>query len=380
MYANLESRVFDSYLKQSPNEFAGCDESVVSKNYWFALYNWTRNTYQLFANNPEFLIKQLHENCDLPGIFGTYSTLENGAKIKAALRKAIAAMNSLLQFVWESTLAGKCNDGSLTLPENYKIPKKYITLLGHTGITVADNSLIANDYAGMFSALKELTKQTDDFVSTWSHHANGNCSAELNGYRRFVRCVYDKSLASWFDIFGDLSGDITAFNKLTRWLKDNNFQEGIWLDTGSFESPGVSFKKNITGENLSNGNIYLYDHDHIGFKSQYSIIRMPAQSFHLTIQNPRDILSSFETLPPILQNFIVKYHAKCNNCGYCTMRSKGKCKPYTIIAKFEGKAYPFCPIHHVYSYHWNSLNDEIVDGLAAYLQYLQNFITSLTTN
>ena len=283
-------------------------------------------------------------------------------------------MNNFLQFVWESTLAGECNDDSLTLPENYKIPPKYRTLLGHTGITVVENSLIADDYAGMFSALKELTKQIDDLVPTWCHE-NGNCSTELNGYRRFFRCVYNKCLNSWVDIFGDLSGDIVTLNRLTQWLKDNNFQEGIWLDTSnykSFESAGISFKKNITGENISNGNIYLYDHDHIGFKAQYSVIRIPAQSFHLTIQNPRDILLSFETLPPALQNFIVKYHAKCNGCGYCTMKSNGKCKPYTIVVKFEGEAFPFCPINHVYSYHWSSLNDEIVDGLIAYLQYLQN--------
>ena len=268
MYDSLESRVFDSYLKQSPDEFAGCDESVVSKNYWFALYNWTRDAYQFFANNPELLIKQLHEDCDLPGVFGTYSMLENGVKIKTTLRKAMTALNSFLQFVWESTLAGECNDDSLTLPENYKIPPKYITLLGHTGITIVDYSLIADDYAGIFSALKELTKQMDDVVPTWCHE-NGDCSTELNGYRRFVRCVYDKSLASWVDIFGDLSGSIVAFNRLTQWLKDNAFQEGIWLDSSngkSFESSGISFKKNITGENISNGNIYLYDHDHIGLK------------------------------------------------------------------------------------------------------------------
>jgi hypothetical protein len=374
MYTSLESRVFDSYFKQSPNEFAGCDESVVSKNSWLSLYNWTRNTYQFFANNPELLIKQLHEDCDLPGIFGTYSTIKNGDKIKTALRKAITALNSLLQFVWESTIVGECNynEKSLILPEDYKIAKKYITLIGFTGIAVVGNSLVAEDYAGMFSALKELTKQMDDFVPTWCHE-NGNCSAELNGYRRFVRCIYDKNFTSWINIFGDLSCDINAFNRLAQWLKDNNYMEGIWLDTSnnkSFESSGISYKKNITGENISNGNIYLYDHDHIGFKAQYSVIRTPAQSFHLTIQNPRDILSSFETLPPILQNFIVKYHAKCNHCGYCIQRSKGKCEPYTIVAKFKGKAFPFCPIKYVYSYCWNSLNDEIVDGLIAYLQYL----------
>jgi hypothetical protein len=176
-------------------------------------------------------------------------------------------------------------------------------------------------------------------------------------------------------LFGDLSGDIDAYNRLAQWLKDNNYHQGLWLDTSNaknFESSGISFKKNISGNNISNENIYLYDHDHIGFKAEYCVIRTPAQSYHLTIQNPRDILSSFDVLPQILQKFIVKYHAKCGNCGYCTQRSNGKCKPYTMIVNFEGKSYPFCPINHVYTYCWNTLTDELVDGLIAYLEYIQN--------
>ncbi|MEG0229123.1 MAG: hypothetical protein RR640_00800 [Oscillospiraceae bacterium] len=122
----------------------------------------------------------------------------------------------------------------------------------------------------------------------------------------------------------------------------------------------------------------MYDHDHIGFRTEYSIMRTPVQSYHLTIQNPRDILTNFETLPMILQNFIVKYHAKCNNCGYCTQRSKGKQKPYTIVAKFKNKSIAFCPINYVYTYCWNSLNDELADELIAYLEYLQKTIKHTT--
>jgi hypothetical protein len=379
MYDSLESRVFDSYLRQTPNEFVGSDDGVVGADCWLALYNWTRNVFRFFANNPQLLVKDLHDDCDLPGVFGTYSTLANGTKIKTWLRKAIVSMNGLLQFVWDSALAGECNGDALTLPADYKIAKKHKTLLEHTGIILADNSLIAADYIGMFSALKALTKQADDSVPTWCHQ-NGTCSTEFSGYRRFVRCMYGKSLAPWFDIFGDFSGDVAAFKQLTSWLKDNDFQEGIWLDTSngkSFESSGISYKKNITGVKISDGNIYLYDHDHIGFWVQYSVIRTPAQSFHLTVQNPRLILSSFESLPLVLQNFIAKYHARCHNCGYCTMRSKGKQNPYTITAKFNGETIPFCPIHHVYSYSWSSLDDEKTDGLIAYLQYLQTEIPSV---
>lgn len=378
MYVSLESRVFDSYLIQSPKEFAGCDDSAVDKSSWLALYRWTRSTYSIFAKKPELLIKQLHDDCDLPGIFDTYSSFENGAKIKTALRKAITAINSLLQFVWETALISECNEMSLTLSDNCKITKKYATLLGHTGITVTDSCLIADDYRGMFSALKELTKQTDGFTPTWNYRDQAytpKLSIYTNGYRRFVRCSYDKSSNFSIDLFSDLSGDTKAFNRLIGWLKDNNYEQGLWLDSSdakNFESSGISFKKNITGENISNENLYLYDHDHIGFKAEYSVIRTPAQSFHLTIQNPRMILSSFEALPPILQSFIAKYHAKCNNCGYCTQRSKGKCKPYTIVARLEDKSYPFCPINHVYSYCWNTVSDEVADGIIAYLKYIRS--------
>jgi hypothetical protein len=375
MYNSLESHVFDSYLQRSPSQFAGCDDSGEDYDTWLSLYNWTRNTYLFFSKKPELLIKQLHDDCDLPGIFGTYSTLQNGAKIKTALRKAIAAMNSLLQFVWETTLVSECNDNLLVLPEDYIISKKYMTLLNYTGIEIIDNCLIANDYSGMFSALKELTKHTDGFAPPWNYRNepySHQLSIYANGFRRFIRCIYDKNSISLVDLFGGLSGDIDAFNRLIGWLKDNNYQQGLCLDTSNFESSGISFKKNVTGNNISNDNLLLYDHDHIGFRAEYCVIRTPRQSFHLTIQNPRDILSSFEVLPPIVQKFIINYHAKCWNCGYCTQRSNGKCKPYTMIVKFESKSYPFCPINHLYSYCWNTLTNELVDGLIAYLEYIQN--------
>ncbi|MEG0229124.1 MAG: hypothetical protein RR640_00805 [Oscillospiraceae bacterium] len=198
MYTSLEGRVYDSYLKQSPNKFMSCDDSVVSENAWIALYNWTRNTYKIFANNPELLINQLHDDCDLPYTFDTYSMFENGDKIKTALRKAITTLNNLLQFIWQNVLVSQCNDKSLVLSKNFKISKKYITMLRYTRIIVENDSLIASNYSGMFCALKELTKQTDGFAPPWNYR-NKAYTPELsifaNGYRRFVRCLYTKDLS-----------------------------------------------------------------------------------------------------------------------------------------------------------------------------------------
>lgn len=378
MFPNLESHVFNSYLLQSSNTFCGCDDRNISCQSWLALYNWTRNTYTVFTKAPELMMIQLHEDFEF---LNTYFAEKNGRpKLKSEIRKALTAMNSFLRVVWDASIAGACNENSLILPDGYEISKKYVKLLGYTGIEVRDNSLYTNNYVGMFSALKQLTQQTDGFAPPWKFR-NETFSPELsvyaNGFRRFVRCVYDKNAISAVDVFGRLSGNIDAYNKLIQWLKSNGYKYGVCFDISEvkdLEASGISFKKNIKGANITDDYFMVYDHEHIGIRAEYSTLHNPPQSFHLTIQNPRDILSNFKILPQIIQKFIVSYHAKCNNCGYCTQRNKGKSKPFTIQAIFKGKTYSFCPINHVYTYCWQTLSDELVDGFIAYLGYIQDKI------
>jgi hypothetical protein len=376
MYKNLESRIFNAYLLQSSHKFLRCEENNVDCELWLALYNWTRNAYTVFAEAPELMLKQLHEDTDFRN---TYIAEQNGRpKLKDEMRKAITAMNNFLRVVWEATLAGVCYDNALLLPDDYIISKKYVELLRHTGIEMINNRLCANEYCGMFSALWQLTMQTDGFTPPWKYRESifsPELSVYANGFRRFARCVYDENAIPMIDLFRGLSKNTVAYDRLILFLNNKGFKYGFCLDSSevkNMESLGISYLKNIKGNETPDGLFIVYDHDHIGFEAWFSALQEPPYGYKLVIQKPRDILSNFDTLPQTVRKFIVDYHAKCDNCGYCSQRNHGKSKPFTIYAEYEGKKYPFCPINHVYSYCWDVLSDELVDGIIAYLDYLYN--------
>lgn len=376
MYKNLESRIFNAYLLQSPHEFPGCGQNNADYESWLALYHWTRNAYSVFVKAPELMVSQLHEDTEFRN---TYFAVNNGGpKLKDEMRKAITAMNNFLRVLWEAVFAGVCIGNTLMLPDDYKITKKQAELLGYTGVEMKNNHLYADNYSGMFFALRQLTMQTDGFAPPWKYREatySPELSVYANGFRRFVRCVYDEKAIPLIDLFDGLSENTAAYDRLLMWLNNNNFQYNFCLDTSevkNMESSSISFKKNIYANEVSDGLLMMYDHEHIGIEAWLSALHEPPQGFRLVIQKPRDILAGFDTLPQTVRRFIVNYHAKCNNCGYCSQRSKGKSKPFTIYAEYDGKTYPFCPINHVYSYCWDVLSDELVDGLIAYLDYLQN--------
>jgi hypothetical protein len=185
--------------------------------------------------------------------------------------------------------------------------------------------------------------------------------------------VYDETEDSVKDVFRRLSGSASAFDALVKWLTDNGYQYAFNPKNNNMEQSAITFMKTIDGS-VPSGGFDIYDHTHIGVRMEFNALEKPPQKFCLTIQKPREILNAFSGLPPEVQKFIVQHHCKCAGCGYCTQRSRGKNKPFTICAEYDGKTYPFCPIQHVYTYRWTELNDELKNGITAYLDYLQNTI------
>lgn len=71
-------------------------------------------------------------------------------------------------------LGGNIQNSILIISEDIKITPKNIKLLEHTGIVLKRRSLYAENYPGMFSAIKDLVSYP-------------------NGFKRFVRCSYNEN-------------------------------------------------------------------------------------------------------------------------------------------------------------------------------------------
>ena len=276
MYKNLEQRIFTTYLLQSPQEFSGCVEDGTDGEEWRSLYIWTRNAYKVFADMPELLVTQLHEDTTFPN---TYIAEHNGRpKLKSEMRNAMKSINHLFYTVWYAACTGTVDGSDLILSSEYEIKKKYAALLDYLGIVISDGRMHANDYHGMFRALKQLSLRSDGFTPPWGKFAEG-ASVYANGYRRFVRCVYDEEADSLKDVFRRLSSNVEAFNELIKWLADNGYQYAVNFDVSevrNMEGSGISFMKNID-HSIPDGGFYVYDHSHIGFRAEFHAIEDPPQ-------------------------------------------------------------------------------------------------------
>lgn len=173
-------------------------------------------------------------------------------------------------------------------------------------------------------------------------------------------------------VYKQFTGNDSAFEKLVDWLRKNDYKYTVTLDDSEvqdFESSRISFMKNITGNNTT---IFPgYDHEHIGFLAYFNALGNQPSKFRLFIQRVRDVIADFDNLNPVIQKFIINNHARCNNCGYCTQRSRGRQKPYTIYARFEDHNHALCPINYVYTYYWTQINDELVECMIAFLTYFE---------
>lgn len=350
-YECLESRMFDTLLLQTPMEPALPEGSTVPPSSWEALYHWTQRLYWLLSREPGRLMKRLHPDdaYDLQCPGPSYGK----PHLRRDMRKSLAAALKLLRLLWDAAAYAAPENGTLQLPEGTVPNKMQAALLADTGLSCAAGHLGEGEYAGAFSALRELTKQPDGFV-------------------RFARGYYDAECTGMETLFYCFSGAPAAFERLVRWLRENGFHYWPVLDCSEvrdLEACRAAYTKNIDGNQTPGG---FYDRTHIGFSAEFNAQHSFPASYSLTIQNPKVLLTEFGVLPPAVRQFIITHHARCTGCGFCTQRFKNKkMEPAAITVEYGGEQYSLCPtLNYVYGYRWWGLDDALADGLIAYLGYM----------
>lgn len=349
-YKYLQTRVFDSYLKLSVSE--NIIKHLRNADEFLDLCRFTRNTYALFIEEPTLLLKTLNEDDSYPNPFNASSY--GKPKLKVNMRRALKVISDFMQFVWNIVTEGNQCNGGIKIKEDTKIPKKYKSILSDVGLVIEDEIITSNEYPNMFIALIRLADVE-------------------NGFERFVRCVYDEySLCKY--IFGAIINDTNLFNKLIAEVEKRGYIYKANLNRAeakSFEGMKIAWTKSVDGSDAPN-NISMYDRNNYGIFFNYSVIFKDQLLLFLRIQNVRKVLESFDTLDEKLREFIVTTHAQCHGCGYCTQRNKNRVaavKPHIISVEYNGKAYALCPVlDYVYSYCWNHLNENLVDGILLYLE------------
>lgn len=336
-YKTLEERIVDSYLIQSAIKFVKRDKSKLTEKDQMILFDFTKNIYTTIKNNPEILFKEFHNDDAHPNRFNCSSY--NKPDLKKHMRKAIKTIDDFLYIIY-----------SIGLGNDIKIPKKYHDLYNIIGI---DNN----------KKIHEVLKQ---FIGK-----------EKLSFHNFIRCMYSENYKYFVEIFGQFIEDQKAYERLIKWLIDNDYIYVPFLvnsEVKNSESCGFGFYKKVKNDDKEAYNFSMYRHWNIGLFMDYNVLIQEPVIYDLRIQSVRNILEKFNELDDILKNFICNYHARCNGCNYCIQRHLKKSKnvkTFARIVEHNNKKLALCPINYVYSYCWNTLDDKMVDGIIAFLKLME---------
>jgi len=342
-YKTLEERIIDSYLIQSSPTFVEKTTSNLSKKNQRLLFDFTKNVYKTLKETPELLFKELHEDDAHPNRFNCSSY--NKPKLKINMRKSIKSINDFMFTVYSFGL----NDNQ----EN--IPKKYFPLLKAIGIM--DHNEILE--------LNEIRECLNIFIGK-----------EKLPFLNFIKCMYNEEHEYFIELFKLYSVDTISYDKLIKWLKKNKY---IYIGLNDIseiknnEGCGMGLYKYINNE-IDKMPFSMYSHNNIGIFMEYSVLIQKPIIFSLRVQNIRKILEKFNDIDEVLKEFIIKHHARCNNCNYCIQRHLKKNKDIKTFAKIvehNSKKHSLCPIHYIYTYNWNYVDNELVDGIIAYLKLME---------
>lgn len=351
LYDSVESRVFDAILLPSAASPSHSEDPEVPFEAWEALRGWTQNMYLTFREEPGRIMKKLHEDDAYP--LGMTMAAYGKPALRGQMRRVLQATDELLHCVWAAAKNGALEGDGLRPGPGFALRPKQAELLLHTGLEYADGVFRAPAFREMFRALQSLTKLSD-------------------GFMRFARCYYDAECAGLAGLFRAFSQAEPEFDRLIAWMSANGFGYRAELRSSPvqrLEACRVSYMKNMDGRHTPGDR---FDHAHIGFSAEFNALNFPPVFYALTIQKPKELLADFDAMPAAVQKFVVEHHARCTGCGYCIQMCREKdAKLCTAAIVYNGRRYGLCPVlNYVYTYCWAALSETLVDGLIAYLGYM----------
>lgn len=338
-YPSLEARILSAYLESMP-DFTPAKDSPVGHSEQARFYAFVRGVYARAAESPEILgLLTLHPDDAHPNRFN--KSAYGKPNLAASIRKAAAAIDAFFSFLAEAGEAGAADADSMILPEDFHIPKKHRRAMEAVGLKVAENQISSERWPGIFRAWKLLSYPCADEACRKRRAA------------RMQRCAFVENAPGLRGTFTRLMGDEAA--SLIAWLEAHGYaREAAVIGR---EVTALRYLKNGVGVQ------FLYDYQ----------AEVPA--YMALIQREwRGLLPKFDSMETGLQDFVAAHNKKCDGCGFCTQRARGKTQPYAVTVSHNGAPLALCPLFPQYNYVFESLNPQTVAGAIECLRFMQKHL------
>ena len=336
-YSSLEARVISAYLDSMP-DFTPAKDASVDRDEQARFYAFVKGVYARAAENPDILgLTKLHADDAHPNRFN--KSAYGKPELATDIRRAAGAVDAFFSFLAEAGERGAAGADGMTLPADYKIPRKHLRTMEAVGLKVSDNRITSEKWPGIFRAWKLL-----------SYPCAGDVAIRQRT-QRMEKCAFVENAPGLRGTFARLMGEEAA--GLTAWLEAHGYaRETAILNK---EITALRYMKNGAGVQ------FLYDYQ----------ARTPAY-MALIQRDWRDLLPRYDSMGRTLRVLVAEKNGRCNRCGYCTQRSRGDAQPFTVTVDHEGEALALCPLFPQYSYVFEKLDAKKVAGVIECLRFMEN--------
>jgi hypothetical protein len=354
-YANLEQRMANTYLDMFPPfvPLAGVPVSIQSQQQF---YLFMKQVYQAIFDRPQLLFSKINADDAYPNRFNR--TPYGKPKLIEAMRKDLSAIDELNACLFalgqNSTLAGN----TLVVADRFEIKEKHRAVLPHLGLNLEGNVLSCIQYDQLFPAWQWLSNRPD--ATVWS----------------FSRAMFDPEHSYMQDIYAALFGSQEIFSRMIRYLQ----QHGYTRVDNRRDRFALDYYKQKGREEAPLGLPIYGDPHHYGLAFEYRSDAAVPQYMVLRILDMKNLLLKFQNMPENLQAFIVQTAKKCDNCKYCTQTDKsGQRQPLRVRVSYHGE-YDICPLYQGCYFCFTTLDENLVENLEAFLDFMDQHLTGGSKN
>jgi hypothetical protein len=352
-FANMEQRIINMYIDLFPS-YKPDKNCNVNEEDQKGFYNFIQSLLKKLYENPLLLFSKINSDDYFTIRFNKRS--ENKQTSYNTMRKIVKSIEDFLTFLFDIGKNVNLENNEFVINNDYKIPKRYINILGNCGISYFQNNnkhyFSQNKNNGIFYCWKWFSTKQD---VTLPH---------------FIGCMFDSNYSYTSEIYSKLSGNEEAFIKLESFLHENNYyridnrNKKITLDYIKNYDP----KDNIIKEAWA-------ERTHGGISVEYDCLMINPVLFSLRIPYYKILLQHFEQMNNQEINFIVNSGKKCDNCRYCVQTDKSGKKELAYIKVNNDEEYKICPYFPGFYYCWEHLDQNIVDNIIGLLKFANKILT-----
>ncbi len=353
-YSCLEERILQFYLETTP---PCCLSQAVSETGQREFYDFITGIYRILAAEPHRLSDPLHED-------GCYRNRYNRAsEQKPELYRNMQAirkkMDGLLTLLWTAGREGRLAGNTLFLDKRFKITKKQIALLERFGLKIVSGeteiAFFHETYGELFAVWQWMARREDMDLF------------------RFSRCLFaqDNEAHSYaVSLFTLLCGNEAELRRLRDYFRENGFRQ---IDFRG-NTVALDFVKSYAGikkEFEEPVKEAWGERTHSGLSLKYDFYAEHPFCCSLRIPRCKELLAHFDSMNGTVQQFVLRYHKKCDGCRYCVQTDKTGERPFSGVPVRYDREYRLCPYFPGFNYTWNKIDANLTDEILQFLDFTE---------